>query len=63
MRDEIKDIIWDFARSVSKTTLNPHLNYSETNEENASRTTAAVNDLLSVMKKYEPKNTAQVARV
>ncbi len=65
MKDEIIDILWDFARSVSKTTLNPHLNYASSAQRNKDLASKAANDIIAQMKKHESsiqraKNTAPV---
>lgn len=64
MKDEITDIIWDFARSVSKTTLNPHLTYAASIERNNQLAAKAVNDIIAITKQHDPQqHTAKVARV
>lgn len=54
MKDEIIDILWDFARSVAKTTLNPHLNYASSAQRNKELATKAYNDIIMQIKQHEP---------
>ena len=63
IREEIHDILWDFARSVAKTTLNPHLNYSQTVDFNKKVTTKAIDDIIQLQKHHEPRNETQMDRI
>lgn len=58
MRDEIIDILWDFARSVSKTTLNAHLNYQSAKEKNKETAVKSANEIIAHIKNHESKLSA-----
>jgi hypothetical protein len=58
MKDEIIDILWDFAHSTAKATLNPHI----TSPEQAKKVykelaNKSAQDIMTAIKKHEPKST------
>ena len=51
IRETIHDILWDFARSVSKTTLNPHLNNSQMVDHNKKVTNKTIDKIINLQNK------------
>jgi hypothetical protein len=63
MKDEIIDIIWDFARSVAKTTLNPHITSAESIENNKILANRTANEIITIMNKHETESKSKSTAV
>lgn len=53
MQNEIIDIIWDFAHSVAKTTLNPHITADASRSQNKKLAIDTAKEIMAVMKQHE----------